>query len=133
MKESVLYKKIREACELAMPGCVIFKVFDNTTDGIPDMAVTWGGRTVWLEVKYADPEYEETELQRLVMSRLSRTGMAYYVVFKFEDGAAVQDTTRVLSGKGEQIVMRERFSHHFVAEFLREAIRAINSPGDRDA
>lgn len=52
MNEATLTSSLMDACDAAMPDGVGKKHADNFTIGIPDFSYTWGGRTVWVEVKY---------------------------------------------------------------------------------
>jgi hypothetical protein len=63
-------------------GCVVFKHFDQSTAGIPDVSVTWARKTCWLELKYANPSYEIRKAQEVTMRRLGVAGLAFFVIFR---------------------------------------------------
>jgi hypothetical protein len=75
------------------PNAVVFKLNDRITRGIPDIAVTRGGKTTWLEVKlFSCAEPSESELkkkldkvQRHELTRLRDAGRAFYVMGYYED------------------------------------------------
>jgi hypothetical protein len=64
------------------PGSVVIKHSDKATTGIPDASVTWNARTLWIEVKLADPSFTSTGLQELTCARLARAGRCTYVIYR---------------------------------------------------
>lgn len=75
-----LVKRLRQA----FPNAVVIKHADNFTGGVPDLSVTLGGRTWWVEVKVGDELADclrhVTTLQRRTMNQLhlASHGHAYY-------------------------------------------------------
>lgn len=63
------------------PHAVVFKINDRTTSGIPDAAITMGGRTAWIEFKR--DAHTLTALQRTTLLKLDQAseGRAFLVVF----------------------------------------------------
>lgn len=52
------------------------------THGIPDITVTGGKKTSWLEGKHADPDFPSKGQQELNMVRLGRIGFyARYIIY----------------------------------------------------
>jgi len=82
VRESSLTSSLILALERLMPGCVVLKHFDSVTTGIPDLSITWAGRTVWMEIKWAHPTYEMRADQMETVRRLGMAGIAYYVIFE---------------------------------------------------
>jgi hypothetical protein len=76
LKEA-LVKKLRE-----VPSFVILRHEDSSTSGIPDISVTGRGATSWWEVKYGRPEFTSKGIQELTMLRLSRAGIANYIIYR---------------------------------------------------
>jgi hypothetical protein len=66
--EASLKRGLVAAIKDAMPGAVVFRHEDKFTGGIPDLSVTWNGRTVWIEVKRAGEPV--TALQRVTLARI---------------------------------------------------------------
>lgn len=56
MKESKLQGKLIQHLVLGLPKAVIFDHNDRSTAGIPDLSITWGGYTTWLELKHLKGE-----------------------------------------------------------------------------
>ena len=87
MNESELKSQLVRMLKKMAPALVVFRHEDIRTAGIPDMSVTGGGRTTWWEYKFADPDIEDTELQRRTCLLLNRVGFCRYVVWsRTEDG-----------------------------------------------
>jgi hypothetical protein len=83
VNEAYLKKRLCDETRKLIPGVVIFRHEDKFSGGIPDCSFTWGGRTVWVEVKYRRKGTAGllTELQRLTISRLIRQGRALVVTY----------------------------------------------------
>lgn len=65
-----------------IPGFVILRHEDKISSGMPDISVTGGGRTTWIETKYAKPRLVGSGIQELTMLRLAAAGVAYYLVWE---------------------------------------------------
>jgi hypothetical protein len=52
MKEADVVAKIHDELKKQLPRAVYLKLNDMSTTGIPDLALTYGGRTLFVEVKY---------------------------------------------------------------------------------
>ena len=70
MTEANLSKNLVLALKKRMPGSVVFKHNDRITAGIPDISVTWRGRTVWIEVKAG--RYPLSGIQNYVFQRMGQ-------------------------------------------------------------
>lgn len=82
MTEKDAVNKLILVTKAELPGAVVFKLADQWTMGIPDLAVVWGGNTWWFEVKVRRGKLIDREVQRLTMRRLfAAGGRALYVVF----------------------------------------------------
>lgn len=116
MKEVDLVLALVRKLAEKLPGAVVFKHADTMTAGIPDISVTWGGVTTWLEVKYANPRIEHQEAQALIMARLRVIGRAYYVIY--------DEPTRTIrvTAPGDDftpLLVERGFKHEVVADFIR--------------
>ena len=87
MNEATLLSRLAKTCKDRMPGCVVFKHFDVATDGMPDLSITWGKCTIWVEGKYDRGRVRAT--QAITMWRLGQVGLAFFVSFNFEKGIPV--------------------------------------------
>jgi hypothetical protein len=121
VKESTLVDKLVKHETEEMPGCVVFKHFDNVTVGMPDLSTTWAGVTMWQECKFGD-DYEVSDAQERTLSRLSRAGMSYYVVF-------LPGQTLVCSGLQLANVLASFDKHdtRSVAKFLRQEATSVHN------
>lgn len=75
-KEVDASEKLVKTLQQAMPVAVILRHEDIITAGIPDISVSLGYRTVWLETKVG--KWKTTGIQRHTLRRLK----GFYVVFK---------------------------------------------------
>lgn len=65
----------------SLPGAVVLRHEDKITSGIPDISVTLGRVTTWLEVKLAAPSFSSKGIQALTCRRLARQGSCLYVIY----------------------------------------------------
>ena len=88
MKETTdIVPKIEKAIQKKMPDAVILKHNDMSTKGIPDLAITYAGRTNYVEVKLLKKDETPSSfkkhfipLQLATAILLQRQGHAYYFV-----------------------------------------------------
>jgi hypothetical protein len=100
MNEATHKTKLVKKGRTLHPGYIFLRHEDLWTSGIPDISITGNKRTVWIEVKFADPDFESKGNQDLTMLRLSISGLAYYVIF-------VDDET----GQSVRIVSPSDYQH----------------------
>lgn len=82
MTEAKLTAKLKTALENGLAYAVVIKHCDAITAGVPDMSVTWNGRTTWLEIKrVVNGTLHSKGIQFLMLSRLAVVGSAFYIVF----------------------------------------------------
>lgn len=131
MTEAKLTRNLLLIVGHELGGSVIFKHADRFTSGIPDSSIIWNSKTIWLEIKHANPKIKDTGIQEHTMLRLNLAspGLAWYVVY-FQDGKQNEQKTFLLPP--EVIHNREMwssypwcngFSHTFVANKLMELMR----------
>jgi hypothetical protein len=65
---------------------------DKFISGVPDLSVTGCGWTSWWEFKYANPTFDSTGAQDLMLAKLAMTGTAFYVIYSHVNG---EQTTAV--------------------------------------
>jgi Holliday junction resolvase len=73
--KKTLVKKIRET----IPGAVVFRHEDQFTHGIPDISVTVGDITLWIEVKIANPSLKKKKLK--LQTEMIRRLKGVFVIF----------------------------------------------------
>jgi len=109
--EKTLQAQLAKALRQAMPGSVVFRHEDVMTAGIPDISVTWHGRTFWLELKAFGGKTRG--IQALTIGRLGRVG--YSGMIKF--GASGQ-IWMMLS-------QNDKPAENYVFLYLSELVQAI--------
>ena len=80
--KATLMKELREH----LLGAVTLRHEDRFTSGIPDISVTWHGRTTWWECKHATPSLVSQGIQELTLLRLAAAGHARYIVWQERRG-----------------------------------------------
>lgn len=87
MTESYLIAELIRRLHLEFPRVVVLKHCDRFTAGIPDLSVSTGGYTTWLEVKLVRPRenlwdlVRELQLMRLRMLDVATHGRAWLLVY----------------------------------------------------
>lgn len=115
--ESKIVKRLREHLEVGLPGAVIIKHTEHLRAGVPDLSVTWHGKTTWLEVKFENPTFVSNGIQRLTMKALAREGRAVYAVYN-----VVKDTVTMMWPDSFVVRMTSQFSegNAMVCRFIRD-------------
>jgi hypothetical protein len=120
MNESRVKSDLAAYLTKRLPGAVIFKHQDRIA-GVPDLSVTWGGISVWIEVKLANPRFKSPELQKLQMRRLSANGYAIYVIYDIKN-----DDTHIVEPSNidawPPLPLRHipcKLNHERVAQFIK--------------
>ena len=121
--KGALIKKLRE--ELP-PDWMVWLIEAGYLDaGKPDLAVLGGGHTSWLEIKFADPEVRDREIQRLTLKRAARAvGRVRYIIYRIEKETGKKET-RIVEPKDRDEWMTSGiavpgFDHRYVARYLLE-------------
>ena len=81
MNEAALVGRLLKKLRTSYPKAVVIKHADRITSGIPDISISWHGKTTWLEVKFANPNIIDRGIQRLMLKTLEREGSAFYVIY----------------------------------------------------
>lgn len=121
MDETQLKADLAAHIRINLRKCVVFSHGDRSSYGIPDLSVTYGGKTTWLELKYADPDFKSHGQQELNMKRLAHVGSAYYVIYETKgkensvrlvhpDNFATWSSNLPVAG----------FNHNWIMEKIRE-------------
>lgn len=118
MTEAVVQRGLLKALRLAFPSFVIFKHSEVLFSGVPDISVNGNNVTSWLEVKLAKPTLKSKGIQSLNMSRLSRNGHAYYVVYT-ERAGIVAETAILYPGDHSVVWSTPGIDHAMVVSFIR--------------
>lgn len=129
MNEAKLKSELMAVLRPHIPGAVCLRHEDKLTSGIPDISVTWGNRTSWWEVKYADPRLESKGIQDVTMMKLAGAGTANYIIYyEFHDlqRVIIAEPRMVISNTGERVndwmthaISASGFDHKWVAGHIR--------------
>lgn len=131
MDESYLKAKLVKASKRKMPEAVIFRLEDQYTAAIPDMALTWAHRTIWIEAKYAQPTVTGRLNQLINCQRLEDEGLCIYVIYQFknkERKTMVVSPSKIRRVRGKTLEVLETiseaqgFHHDFVASEIARII-----------
>lgn len=108
---------------------VVLKHSDYALSGVPDITITWNGRTSWWEAKHATPRIQGTGLQHLTARRLAAAGHCWYIVY--ETHSANGDRTCLVRPEhvGENGYFRPDafhtgIDHAFILDFIRRVHHA---------
>ena len=120
--EAKLTQVLLAKARVTLRGSVVLKINDHSTSGIPDAAITWNGRTCWIEVKYANPGFKSTGIQELTCCRLALAGRCVYVVY---DGP--HNTVSIIApqdiGRWREVGQRtDGLDHAWIVERIRELL-----------
>lgn len=110
-----------------MIGAVVLSHTGAINAGIPDLSITWNGKTTWLEVKYLNPKLSSRGIQELMLKRLAKQGSAYYVIYqninrRKRTGIVEPSQLATLGG-----LWRDEIDHGFVANFVRQTHLPLDS------
>lgn len=131
MTEATLKEKTVQQCRIVMPMCKTIKHQNMFGAGVPDVSLTWHGRTSWWEFKVAwegrEPSYRNQ--QRMVCLELAGAGVCYYVIFTVSKTlkpdiilqTAIVHPRNVVKGTWpyEPVIRWPGICHREVAEFMR--------------
>lgn len=119
MNENELKRNLVEAIKETLPGATVLPHQDVRTNGIPDLSITWKGRTVWVEVKYDRPK-TKSKLEAIQLVMLKRLGGILVTYVQERDGSKrieVKDFKE--AGKFAIIEQARGFDHRGLARHLR--------------
>lgn len=103
-----------------LPTAVVYRHEDRFSAGVPDISVSWNGRTSWWEVKWAHPGFECGKVQHIMMLRLEKVTIARYLIYANIRG---EKTTHVVlpseSERWRDSVLAPGFDHKTVLTQLK--------------
>ena len=118
MTEATLKSALVKVIPEVMPGAVVQRHEDIFRKGGPDMSVTWNKMTSWWEVKYANPGFKSTGVQKLTCQRLAEQGHCFYIIYvENEKNVVIQDAKNLSEWMSSGFVI-EGFNHKGVASFM---------------
>ena len=81
--EATLKRELMRSLQTLLPDAVALRHEDRFISGIPDLSITFQGKTSWWECKYADPFCISSQLQRHLCACLARHGSwCQYIIFQ---------------------------------------------------
>lgn len=122
MKEDKPKSELTLLLRQELIGFVIFRHEDKSTYGVPDTSVTGKGKTSWLEIKLANPDFKSHGQQELTMRRLANAGhYARYIIYEMDSDGAKR--TRIVHPKDlanwRTVDFWAGFDHQSVLEHIR--------------
>lgn len=120
MTEATLKTALTSLLRKELTGAVIFSHTGAMTSGIPDISVTWRGKTSWFEVKWANPTIKSRGDQDLSLLRLAGQGNAWYIIY--EEKRGVKRTGIVHPSAFQEGLDGEwcsNYNHRWVADFIQ--------------
>ena len=123
MNESQFKAAVCKSIRKQLPGAVVFRHEDRLTAGIPDISVTWHGRTVWLEAKILDLDIFPVEHLAKKFPLQARTIQQLVIQGNEKSGFLVLGPRRIAiiswrwRGMGWKIV-REFDTYHKIVDWL---------------
>ncbi len=105
-----------------LPQCVAIPHTEQSIHGVPDLSVTWCGKTTWLEIKFLKPNAPMAIRgnQHFMMLNLQRAGSAFYVVY---DKRGNPPSTIICQPsqlrENECVIQEEGIRHDIVVAFIR--------------
>ena len=102
-----------------------FRHEDSLRAGIPDISITGNDRTVWWEVKHANPKIRDRGIQHYTCCRLAQAGRCFYVIYY--ETAKMENRKTYIVHPAELSVFKEStlwvpgFSHPWVVGYMQKA------------
>jgi hypothetical protein len=120
MNESKLQEQLIHALRSGLPGSIVIKHTEKITYGVPDLSISWLGKTSWLEIKFANPLFKITGVQTRIIKCLGQVTLCHYVIYAARDeyGTFIVHPSQL--NEWEQTpFLQPGFDHGFVADFVR--------------
>ena len=83
MTEATVRRDLMRQLQIQLPAAVAIRYEDRYTRGLPDLSVSYNGKTSFWEVKYADPHCVTSKVQRYLCTQLDHQGFqCRYLIFQ---------------------------------------------------
>ena len=117
MTESRLQSACLKLLRAELRGAVILKHSERFSSGVPDVSITWQGKTSFWEFKYGPRLVWANGLQKLTCRRLAIAGTCYVVSYY-----TASNHPRTCIGAPDDPYARqaEGFNHRFVVDFVKK-------------
>lgn len=125
MREGKLKSDLVNRLRARLHGAVVLRHEDEATAGVPDISITHKRRTVWIEVKFANPRVRGKDIQKHIARQLELVGHCFYVIYYMN--AYDEEKTFVVNPKDLDDwmlrgVMEEGFHHDFVVDHVENIL-----------
>jgi len=81
--EATVRRDLMRQLQIQIPAAVAIRYEDRFTKGLPDLSVSYNGRTSFWEVKYADPHCVTSKVQHYLCTQLDTQGFhCRYLIFQ---------------------------------------------------
>ena len=139
ISETTLRAALRDKLAEVLPNAVVLIHEEDVTKGaeagVPDMSVTHGGKTLWIECKYGTMRrpWKSRDIQQRTAIRLARHGLCFYLLWEQGDGdrRTVVVHPKYLYHATEHGMIADGFNHQFVANLIRGMLQPEKG-GNRD-
>jgi hypothetical protein len=83
MTEATVRRTLRLAIQEHLPDAVALRYEDRFTRGLPDLSISYRGKTSFWEIKYADPYFRTSKVQHHLCEQLDIRGYhCRYIIFQ---------------------------------------------------
>jgi len=83
MTEATVRRDLMRQLQIQLPAAVAIRYEDRYTKGIPDLSVSYNGKTSYWEVKYADPHCTTSKVQHYLCTQLDHQAFhCRYLIFQ---------------------------------------------------
>lgn len=128
MNEATLKGKLMKALARDFPRAVAIRHEDRIRHGVPDISFTYE-RTLWFEVKYANPRCESKAIQDLTCLKLAAAARNCWHIIYFDYRGS--RATFVCSPKAvlnevwesDYLVRADGFDHGLITRFIRQELQ----------
>ena len=98
-------KLVRALRKCLEPNYIVWKHADGYTAGIPDISISWGRDTLWIEVKLANnPKFFEP-LQMAILRKLD----GHYIIWDTKTRLGCRFSYVIALDKGQKIELKHNF------------------------
>ena len=81
--EATVRRDLMRQLQIQLPAATLIRYEDRFSKGIPDLSVSYNGKTSFWEIKYADPDCSTSNVQHYLCTRLAHSGFhCRYLIFQ---------------------------------------------------
>ena len=107
MTEATVRRDLMRQLQIQIPAAVAIRYEDRFTKGLPDLSISYNGRTSFWEIKYADPRCVTSKVQHYLCTQLDTQGFhCRYLIFQRGIGRPTNPRPRQI-----RVVKPQDFDH----------------------